>query len=129
MQDLIEHVIHRTGLDPETAERAIGIMLSLVKSQGDQAKVDTLFEKLPGASDLATAHGGDGANGGGLLSMFGGGLMGGPLAAVARLQAAGLDMEQVKGLGDEVFNYAKGQAGEDLVRDVASSIPGLSRYL
>lgn len=129
MQDLIELVIRRTGLDPETAERAVGIMLSLVKSQGDQAKVDSLFEKIPGAEDLAAAHGGDGAKGGGLLSMLGGGLMGGPLAAVAKLQAAGLDMEQVKGLGDEVFNYAKGQAGEDLVRDVASSIPGLSKYL
>ena len=57
------------------------------------------------------------------------GLMGGPLAAVSKLQAAGLDMDQIKVLGKETLGYAKEQAGEDLVRDVASSIPGISGYL
>lgn len=129
MQDLIDRVVASTGLDQKTAERAIGIMLSLVKSQGDQSKVGALLDKIPGADEFATQHGGDGAKGGGLLGMLGGGLMGGPLAAVAKLQSAGLNMEQIKGLGREVFDYAKEHAGEKLVRDVASSIPGLSKYV
>ena len=129
MQELIARIVTKTGLDPERAEKALGIMLSLVKSQGNQQKVGELFARLPGAEELAGRHGGDGSRGGGLLGMLGGGLMGGPLAAITKLQAAGLNMDQIKGLGTETLSYAKEVAGEDLVRQVAGSIPGLGGYV
>lgn len=129
MQDLIDHIVAKTGLSPETAEKATGIMLSLVRNQGDKNKVEQLFAAIPGAAELAAQHGGDGARGGGLLGMLGGGLMGGPLAAVTKLQAAGLGMDQIKTLGKETLGYAEEKAGKDLVRDVANSIPGISSYL
>jgi hypothetical protein len=129
MQELIARIVTKTGLDPGRAEKALGIMLSLVKSQGNQQKVGELFAQLPGAEDLAKSHGGDGSRGGGLLGMLGGGLMGGPLAAITKLQAAGLNMDQIKGLGTETLSYAKEVAGEDLVRQVAGSIPGLGGYV
>jgi hypothetical protein len=129
MQDLIDRIVEKTGLAPELAEKATGIMLSLVKTQGDKAKVTQLFDAIPGAGELAQLHGGDGARGGGLLGMLGGGMMGGPLAAVSKLQASGLSMDQIKVLGKETLGYAKEKAGEDLVKDVASSIPGISGYL
>ena len=129
MQDLIDRIVEKTGLAPELAEKATGIMLSLVKTQGDKAKVTQLFDAIPGAGELAQLHGGDGARGGGLLGMLGGGMMGGPLAAVSKLQASGLSMDQIKILGKETLGYAKEKAGDDLVKDVASSIPGISGYL
>jgi len=129
MQDLIDRIVEKTGLAPELAEKATGIMLSLVKTQGDKAKVTQLFDAIPGAGELAQLHGGDGARGGGLLGMLGGGMMGGPLAAVSKLQATGLSMDQIKVLGKETLGYAKEKAGDDLVKDVASSIPGISGYL
>ena len=129
MQDLIDRVVARTGLDAAKAERAIGIVLNLVKTQGNQAKVGELFAKLPGADDLARRYGGDGARGGGLLGLLGGGLMGGPLAAISKLQAAGLNMDEIKALGSETLAYAKEKAGDDLVREAAGSIPGLSAYI
>jgi len=129
MQDLIARVVERTGLDAGKAERAVGIVLHLVKTQGNPAKIAGLFAKLPGAEALAVLHGGDGARGGGLLGMLGGGLMGGPLAAISKLQAAGLDMEQIRVLGSETLGYAKEKAGDELVRDAAGSIPGLSAYI
>ena len=58
--------------------------------------------------------------------MLGGGLMGGPLAAISKLQAAGLNMDQIKVLGTETLAYAKEVAGDDLVKQVAGSIPGLA---
>jgi hypothetical protein len=64
-----------------------------------------------------------------LLGRLGGGLMGGPLIAVGKLQAAGLSMDQIKALGAETLAYAKEKAGEKLVKDVAGSIPGLSGYV
>lgn len=129
MQELIARIATKTGLEPQRAEKAVGIMLSLVKTQGNQQKVGELFAKLPGADELAQRHGGDGSRGGGLLGMLGGGLMGGPLAAISKLQAAGLSMDQIKQLGTETLSYAKEKAGQDLVKQVASSIPGLGGYV
>jgi len=128
MQGLIDRVVKQTGLDAAKAERAIGIVLSLVKSEGNKAKVAELFAKLPGADAMAAQYGGESARGSGLFGMLGGAL-GGPLAAVSKLKAAGLDMDQIKALGQETLSYAKEKAGEDLVREAAGSIPGLSAYL
>ncbi|MGE4245833.1 MAG: DUF2267 domain-containing protein [Parvibaculaceae bacterium] len=129
MEELIATVAAKTGLPSGKAEQGVGIVLSLVRNQGDAAKVEALFEKLPGAAELAAKWGGDGARGGGLLGMLGGGLMGGPLVAVGKLQAAGLSMDQIRALGSQVLDHAKREAGDDLVRQVAGSIPGLSGYL
>ena len=61
--------------------------------------------------------------------MLAGGMMGGPLAAVTKLSAAGLSMDQIKQLGTITLDYAKAKAGDDLVKQVAGSIPGLSGYV
>lgn len=129
MQELVRRVSAATGLPEEKAERAVAIVLSLVKRHGDPSKVGDLFRHLPGADELADRHGGDGARDGGLLGLLGGGAMGGPLVAVAKLQAAGLTMDDIKTLGREVLAYARERAGEPLVREAAGSIPGLSSYL
>jgi hypothetical protein len=38
-------------------------------------------------------------------------------------------MDQIKQLGTITLDYAKARAGEDLVKQVAGSIPGLSGYV
>jgi hypothetical protein len=38
-------------------------------------------------------------------------------------------MEQIRSLGSQVLDYARSKAGDELVRKVAGSIPGLSGYL
>lgn len=129
MQDLIQQISQATGLTPEKTSKALGIMLGLLKTQGNQAKVGELFAKVPGAAELAAQHGGDGAAKGGLLGMLGGGLMGGPLAAISKLSAAGLSMDQVKQVGSLTLDYFKQKAGPELVKEVAGSIPGLSGYV
>ncbi len=72
MQELIDRVVATPGHSPEVAEKATGIMLSLVRNQGDKNKVEQLFAAVPGAAELAAQVGGDGAKGGGLLGMLGG---------------------------------------------------------
>jgi hypothetical protein len=61
--------------------------------------------------------------------MLAGGMMGGPLAAVTKLSAIGLSMDQIKQLGTITLDYAKEKAGGQLVKEVAGSIPGLSGYV
>jgi len=130
MRDLIGRLTAATGLSPEKAEKALGIVLNLIQTQGNQNKVRELFDKLPGAAELASQQGGDGAGrGGGLLGMLAGGMMGGPLAAISKLTAAGLSMDQIKVLGVTTLDYAKEKAGPQLVKEVAGSIPGLSGYV
>jgi hypothetical protein len=131
MQHLIGRITAATGLPESKAEKALGIVLNLIQTQGNQNKVKELFDKLPGAAELAREQGGDGAGSGGrgLLGVLAGGMMGGPLAAISKLTAAGLSMDQIKALGVTTLDYAKEQAGPQLVKDVAGSIPGLSGYV
>ncbi|HUR42599.1 MAG TPA: hypothetical protein VMZ01_00730 [Aestuariivirga sp.] len=116
MQDLIETIANRTGLDTAKAEQALGTMLGLVKSNGDKTKALELLAKLPGAAELAAEYGG-------------GRFTSGPLATLSKLTAAGLSMEQIKQVGLLTLDYAKDKAGNELVREAAGSIPGLSGYL
>jgi hypothetical protein len=130
MQELIDKIVTATGLEPEKATKALGIVLNLIQTQGNQNKVGEFFAKLPGAAELASKFGVDGAGkGGGLLGMLAGGMMGGPLAAITKLSSAGLSMDQIKQLGTVTLGYAKEKAGSQLVKEVAGSIPGLSGYV
>jgi len=130
MQELIDRIVTATGLTSDKARQGLGIVLNLIHTQGNQNKVAELFAALPGAEELAKSQGADGAGrGGGLLGMLAGGMMGGPLAAISKLTAAGLSMDQIKGLGTVTLDYAKEKAGPGLVKEVAGSIPGLSGYV
>lgn len=126
MQDLIDRISAALNIDQATAEKAVGTVLALVRRHGDQSRVGELFAKLPGADRLAAAHD---EKPGGMLGALSGALGGGPMAAAAKLRAAGLDMEQSKALGREVLSYAKERAGTPLVKQVAGSIPGLGKYV
>jgi hypothetical protein len=116
MQDLIEGIVAGTGLDAAKTELALGIMLGLLSTHGNPAKTGELLEKLPGASELAAKHEGRG-------------FMGGPIAAISKLSAAGLSMEQIKQVGTLTLDYAKKRAGAQLVREAAGCIPGLGSYV
>lgn len=131
MQELIADISKVSGLSPENTGKAVGILLGLVKTQGNQAKVGDLFAMLPGAEELVRNHAGDGAGhgGSGLVGMLAGGMMGGPLAAISKLSAVGLSMDQIKQVGAMTLDYAKSKAGPQLVREVAGAIPGLSGYV
>jgi predicted lipid-binding transport protein (Tim44 family) len=129
MQSLIAKIVKATGLEASKAEKAVGILLNLVATQGDKPKVAELFAKMPGAADLVAAHGGDGAGGGGLMGILAGGMMGGPLAMITKLQAIGLNVDQIKQVGTLTLNHAKKVAGVKAVREAAANIPGLNSYI
>ncbi len=124
MEELINRVSTRLGIDRALAERAIGIVLGLVQQHGDKAKVREMFQQLPGADALAQHYG---ERRGGLFGALTS--IAGPMVALGKLKAAGLDTAQSQELGKEVLAYAKAKCGEPLVKEVASSIPGLSAFV
>ena len=58
-------------------------------------------------------------------SMGGGGLMG----LGASLMALGLTMDQIQAAGKTVFEYARKHGGDDVMGEIAASIPGLSQFV
>ena len=132
MEQLISQLAGQFGIDEALAHKAVGMVLSLLQNQGDSSAVAELFEKLPGAGDLAAQYANGGGGGGGLGGMLGG-LMGGgtgeAMKLVGALQSDGLSMDQIKGIGTGLLEHAKQEGGEDLVRRAVQGIPGVSDYI
>jgi hypothetical protein len=129
MEDLIARVAASASIDPETAGKAIGMILAFLRKEGPAAEIDELFATVPGAAEAAAAADETGGEGGGMLSglmgMMGGGLMG----LAGRLTGLGLGMGQMQAIGREVFAYVREKAGDERVGQVAAAIPGLSQFL
>lgn len=104
MQELISKLAGEIGIDERTAEKATGMILSLLQRNGDPGAVASLMEKLPGAADLAGNFTKPAAASGGLFSMIGGGSTGDALATVGALQADGLSTDQIKEIGGGILS-------------------------
>ena len=139
MEELIQRIVSSVGIPESLAKTAVGMILNMFQKEGDAGAVASLMNAMPGAGDLASAAASATSNedsGGGLggmlgaaAGMLGGGGGGGAMALVGQLTGAGLSLDQAKGVGSELMNFATEKAGADVVSQVASSIPGLDRLL
>jgi hypothetical protein len=125
MEELLARVTQATGLDAQTATRAIGIILNFLRKEGPPAEVDQLLTAMPG-SETAMEAGADG--GGGLMGMIGG-MGGGVMALGGQLMGAGVSMGQMQPLGRELFAFGREKAGEDVMGAIVGAIPGLSQFV
>jgi len=123
MQELINGIVAKSGIPKEKVEEALGVIFNLIKTQGNSAKVAELFVMLPGVEELVRRQSGS------LTGLLAGGMMGGPLAAITKLQALGLSTEQMREVGSAALAHARAKAGDDLVRQCAANIPGISGFL
>lgn len=134
MQELIERLSSVIGVDASTAQNVIGIVLNLIKSKAQDEEFASLLSAFPGAqgildniSDASNSSSGIG----GLLSGAIGQLTGEQdlMDAFTKLQAEGLDIDQAKTAGREILNFAREKVGDDVVKSIADTIPGLSQLL
>lgn len=114
MDEFVDEIAAKTGLDRSVAKRAVGVVLGFLRREGPPAEVASLMEKLPGAQALADQYGGTGS---GLLGVFN------------DLTAAGLGMAGVQGLTREFVSLAKARVGDREVDEVVGAIPGLSQFV
>jgi hypothetical protein len=149
MEELIGRITDAVGIDEETAQTAIGVILGFLNKEGPSDAVSQLLEAIPGAqemlaglSDAGSGAGGlsgalgglMGGSGGGLGGLAGtlGGLMGGQtgglMAAASELMGAGLDMGQIQGVTQEVVGFAREKAGDDVVSQIVEQIPGMDQF-
>jgi hypothetical protein len=130
MQELINNIAAKVGLEPAVAEKAVGMIIGFLQKNGPEGAVNAMMENMPGAAELAAQHAqaeGGGGLLGGLMGMMGGG--GSVMALGQQLMSQGVSMGQIGDLSKEVFAYAKDQVGEEKMGEIVSSIPGLSQFV
>jgi hypothetical protein len=121
MDELIARITANVGTDPETARKAVGLILAFLQKEGPADKVGELIAGVPGSEEaIAEASGGDG-----LLS----GLMPGVMGLGSKLMGIGLGMGEISGISKETIAYAREKAGNGPVDEVVNSIPGLSQFV
>jgi hypothetical protein len=127
LASVISEVATATGLDPVAAQKATGIILSVIQQEVDPALASQVFAKLPGAAALAQANAV--TAGTGMLSNLVNSVLGrraGVLAAgLSALQATGLTLAQIETAGLKLYAYVQANAGPGLAKQVAGSLPGI----
>ena len=129
MNEMVTRVADTVGIAPDTAEKAVGMMLGFLQREGDDGAVARMIEAIPGAPELVAQFNGAGEGGGGLLgglmSSFGGGVM----ALGQQLMSLGLGMGEITALANETIKVAREHAGDEIVDQVVASVPGLSQFV
>ncbi len=131
MQDLVTRLVENLGIDANVAEKAIGVILGMLKKSGSEEKIAPIMAALPGADDLiAKASDSGQSSGGGLMSAVGGMMGGGGIMeTVGQLQGLGLDIPQSQSVAKELIEYTRDKAGTDTVNDALKDIPGIDMVL
>jgi hypothetical protein len=123
MDELIGRIAANVGVERAVAQKAVGIILDFLLKDGPSDKVQALVDKLPGADVVVqAARADDGASG-----LFAG--MGGIMGVGSRLMGAGLGMDQIRNVTQEVIAYAREKVGSPAVDEVVAGIPGLSAFI
>jgi hypothetical protein len=150
MEELIGRITDAVGIDEQTAQTAIGVILGFLNKEGPDDAMSQLVEAIPGADalianlgesggetggGLAGALGGlMGGSGGGLGGLAGavgglvGGQSGGLMSAASELMSTGLDMGQIQGVTQEVVGFAREKAGDEVVGQIIAQIPGMDQF-
>ena len=119
MEELIGRVSAAAGIEPDVAQKSIGVILNFLRKEGPAGPVGELMSALPGAEAAADSA----AGGGGMTG--GGGLM----ALAGQLSSAGLGMGEMSAVGKELFAAAREKVGEDKIGEIAGAIPGLHQFI
>ncbi|WP_421852600.1 DUF2267 domain-containing protein [Oricola sp.] len=119
MDELFASIASNVGIDPELAQKAVGMILGFLQKEGPAEQIAQMMAAMPDAQALI-----DGAPeaGGGLL---GGGVMG----LGSALMGMGLGMGEISGVAKETVAFARAQAGEEAVDQVIAAIPGLGQFV
>ncbi|HWW50071.1 MAG TPA: DUF2267 domain-containing protein [Xanthobacteraceae bacterium] len=120
MEELVQQLTEKVGIDKDVAEKSIGHILSFLQKEGPSDAVQDLINQLPGAEELISSVSG----GGGLASLMGGGLM----ALGTKLMGLGLSMSDIQSVARELFKFGREKIGNDRMNEIVSGTPGLSQF-
>ena len=120
MDDMIDELAAKAGIDSVFAEKTVRIILSFLRNEGPSDKVQALIDKIPGTEATITASN----TGGGLARLMGGGLM----ALRTRLMSLGLGITEIQNIARELLRFGRDKIGADRMGEIISQTPGLSQF-
>ena len=116
MSELIDRVSNAASLSPDAACEAVGLILAFLRSESSEPAVETMISGTPGAADaLQTA--GDAEFPGGIMGLGG------------KLMGLGLDMGQIRTVGEEIVGFSKAHVGDETVSAAIGSVPALAPFV
>lgn len=120
MDELIDVLTAKVGIDRAVAEKTIGIILNFLRNEGPADKVQALIDSIPGGSAAVA----DSESSGGIGGLMGGGLM----ALGGKLMALGLGMGEIQSVARELFKFGREKIGTDKMGEIVAETPGLSQF-
>lgn len=120
MDELIEQLTAKVGIDKAVAEKTVGIILGFLRNEGPSEQVNALIAKIPGAETAIESS----DAGGGLGGLMGGGLM----ALGSKLMGLGLGMGEIQSVARELFKFGRDKIGADEMDKIIAGTPGLSQF-
>jgi hypothetical protein len=121
MDELIEQLAAKAGIEKAIAGRTIGIILGFLRNEGPADKVQALIDRIPGAEAAIEAPRG----GGGLVGLMGGG---GLMALGSKLIGLGLSMSEIQSVARELFKFGRDKIGADQMGAIIAGTPGLRQF-
>jgi hypothetical protein len=118
MDELLDRLVRKVGVDRGVAEKTVGIILAFLIEEGPTDKVQSLIKKIPGA-DAAMQAAADEEG-------FG---MGGIMGVGSKLMAAGLGIGQIQGATHEFIDFAGEKLGKEAVGEIVGSVPGIGQVV
>ena len=137
IEDLVDKCAAHAGLSQDQARSALSGALFLIRKHAEPARVEDLFGAIPGAADLAQAGAALTANkGGGLMAGLmgkaggaGGAVMSDAMAMNQQLTRKGVTISDMQKILPLAMTWVNTETGEDRLRAVFRTIPGLGPLL
>jgi hypothetical protein len=120
MDELIERLTVKVGLDKAVAGKIVGIILGFLRNEGPAEQVQALIDTIPGAEAAIESAGA--ARGIGRL--MGGGVM----ALGAKLMGVGLGVAEIQSVARELFKFGRDKIGSDQMGAIIAETPGLRQF-
>ena len=136
IEQLVSQIATKVGIPEALARQGVGIVMGMLKKDGDPGAVGQLFSQIPGAEALAGEYmGGAKEASGGIGGLMGkvGGMLGGSagskMSALAAFQQTGLTPEQGKAMIPVAKDFLAEHADEATVRSALASVPALKGFV
>jgi hypothetical protein len=118
MDELLDRLVDKVGVDRGVAEKAVGIILAFLIEEGPSDKVQALIDEMPGAAAAMRAATEDGGLG-----------MGGIMGVGSKLMAAGLGFGEIQGATHELIDFAGQKLGKAAVGEIVRLVPGIGSFV
>ena len=135
VSSLVSQVASRLGIDPRTANQAVGKVLSFIQGQLGDSQFSQVLGSISGAEAMAQQSDAAPASGGmlGGLTQMAGSLLGGDagdsLELAGTLKGLGLDQAQIANLAATVADVVQQHVGDSALATIKEKIPALSGLL